>query len=143
MVEKLTRFIRRVDLAAFASHVGPGQISGCIWNLFIDENGRGCGAGMGPWPRSAVKAWQICYSYRAPLITALSWSEPGKKEDEPADPQLIAFARSAADELGLLFVDAHQLQALDIPWGELPPDAELRLDWSNKATGFNLLFYEY
>jgi hypothetical protein len=119
--------IREIEPAVRLEHHGPGQISGCTWDFHVNAEGKGPGRGTTPWPSSAVNRWRVALSYRGPFLTALSWSDPALPADQVTDPNL----------------DAHELRALEIPWEELRGDAEMRLDWSDVPTGFNLLFYEY
>jgi len=112
----------------------------------LDAQGRGVDISSGPgplWPKG-VRRWRIALSYRASLITAVSWSAPEKRDDDATDPELVELAKKIAADLSpLIYMDQHELRALEIPWDELQGDANMRLDWSETPNAFNLLFYEY
>jgi hypothetical protein len=134
--------LREVEPTVRLGHRGPGQISGCVWTLYVDGDGRGRGPRAGGWPDGAIAMWEVALSYRAPLITALSWSDPRLAADEMTCPRLVGLVQGMARTLGLTYVDAREMGEWEIPWDELKGDAELRLDYSETATAFNLLFYE-
>lgn len=110
-----------------------------LLGLWVDSLGKGSGS-VG-WP-PGTEHWRVVLSYCGPLITALSWTAEGQSEDTTTSPRLVALAESIAAELGLTYLDAHELRHCEIPWDEMTEEADLRLDWS-EPNAFNLLFYEY
>jgi hypothetical protein len=141
-----THFIVGIDRRVYAiepkvriQHQGPCEYSGCFWDFWVDSHGQGSGS-VG-WP-PGTEHWRVVLSYRAPLITALSWACEGQSEDTITSPRLVSFAKSIATEVGLIYLDAHELRHCEIPWDEMTEEADLRLDWS-EPNAFNLLFYEY
>ncbi len=145
-IDSIGSVLRELEPSVRISHHGPGEESGCTWQIYVDAAGKGVGARTGPWPRSAAGAWEVALSYRGPLITALSWSHPDRAEDVVTDARLVRFVTGIAADLGLTYADAHDLRRCVIPWetpDDLPPEVMNRLDWSSEANAFNLLFYEY
>ncbi|XVJ69750.1 MAG: hypothetical protein HEQ39_08905 [Rhizobacter sp.] len=142
----IDRKLHAIAASVCFEHHGPGHTSGCTWDLFVDEKGKVCDIASSPGPRwpKGVSRWRIALSYRASLITAISWSDPEKREDDVTDLKLVALAKEIATDLSpLIYMDQHELRALEIPWDELQGDANMRLDWSEMPNAFNLLFYEY
>lgn len=142
LIESVGCALRRIEPSARLWHHGPGQISGCTWNIFVDFEGKGLGSVGNPWPSDVWRAWCVALSYRGPFITALSWPEQGPA-DELTDPKLVQVVRGIAQSESLTYLDAHELMAWEVSWEELQGDAAMRLDWSDVPTAFNLLFYEY
>jgi hypothetical protein len=141
----IDRKLRLIEPTSCLLHHPPGRISGCTWNFLVDEKTQGCGlkSGLG-WPPNVVAEWRIALSYRASLITAISWSQPDKGEDAVTDPKLVALVKAIANDLSpLVYIDQHRLRAFEVSWEELQGDANMRLDWSETPNAFNLLFYEY
>jgi hypothetical protein len=143
LIERVGAALRDIEPTVRLRHHEPGQISGCTWDFYVDANARGVGARVGPWPTDAIAWWRVALSFRGGLITALSWSDPDLAEDQITDPKLVRLAEKIAQELRLIYLDAHELMALEIPWEDLQGDASNRLDWSEMPNAFNLLFYEY
>ena len=135
--------LRDVEPTVRLEHRGPGQISGCVWTFFVDEEGRGRGPRLDGWPVGAAAMWEVAFSYRGPFITALSWHDPKLPADKVTCPKLVRLVQKVARALGLTYLDAHEMGDWEIPWDELQGDAEMRLDYSDTATAFNLLFYEH
>jgi hypothetical protein len=142
-----TYFITGIDRRLFAieptvriQHHGPCMPSGCTWNFWVDAAGKGHGDRS--WP-AGVERWEVALSYRGPLITALSWSHAGQREDAVTNEKLVSLTKSLATDLGLTYLDAHKLSAYEIAWDELTAEANGRLDYADMPNAFNLLFYEY
>lgn len=126
-------------------HHGPGEESGCTWKVYVNASGQAVELFPNPWPSDAAHLWEISLSYRGPLITASSWSDPDRGPDAATDLKLVRFVMDVATQLGLVYVDAHSLRNCVVPWegpDDLPTEAMNRLDWSTEANAFNLLFYE-
>jgi hypothetical protein len=138
----IDRRLTAIDPKAKVEHHGPGRVSGCTWGLLVDAAGCGLSEWTDDWPEG-TEQWEIALSYRGPLITALSWKAYREPEDAVTSPRLVALARDIASQFHLNYLDAHELQNLEIPWDELQGDANMRLDWSDMPNAFNLLFYEY
>jgi hypothetical protein len=138
----IDRRLTAIDHKARVRHHGPGRVSGCTWDLLVDASGRGLSEWTDEWP-AGTERWEIALSYRGPLITALSWRAHLQAADTMTSPRLVALAGSIASQFNLNYLDAHELQGLEIPWDELQGDANMRLDWSEMPNAFNLLFYEY
>jgi hypothetical protein len=141
MIEAVGCKLRCIEPAVRLWHHGPAEISGCTWDLFVDEKGNGIGAVGNPWPAQVWRAWRVALSYRGPFITALSWPEQGPADDV-TDPRLVQLVEAIALSADLTYLDVHEAQSLEIPWEHLQGDASSRLDWSAMPTAFNLLFYE-
>ena len=148
----IDRAVVALDPEANFHHGGPGHTSGIFWGFYVAKNGY-------PSPRSRDnfsvdedERWVIAMSYRGPYITALSYHGLHRSEDRPGlitmvqdkitSPFLVAMTKRLAEELRLIYLDAHELRALEIPWDELQGDAADRLDYSEVPNAFNLLFYE-
>lgn len=149
----IDRAVVALDSEAKFHHGGPGRTSGIFWGFYVTKNGS-------PSPRNRTnfsidedERWEIAMSYRGPYITALSFHGVHRPEDHPGlitmvadkitSPSLVAMTKKLAQELRLIYLDAHELRALEIPWEELQGDAANRLDYSEMPNAFNLLFYEY
>jgi hypothetical protein len=138
----IDRRLTAIDPKAKVEHHGPRRVSGCTWGLLVDATGCGLSQWTDDWPEGTER-WEIALSYRGPLITALSWKTYREPEDAVTSPRLVALARDIASQFHLSYLDAHELQNLEIPWDDLQGDANMRLDWSDMPNAFNLLFYEY
>ena len=94
------------------------------------------------WARG-VNLWRVSLSYRGPLISAVSCSGGlSHGEDISTNPKLVALCISMAAELGLSYLDVHELRACVISWDEMTEEACERLDYSDMPNAFSLLFYE-
>lgn len=122
---------------------GPCDTSGIQWIFFAKNDGTRTDHDETNFVEGEDEKWEIALSYRGPFITALSWSDLNRSADSVTSPALVAMVKKMAEELRLTYLDAHELMDLEIPWDELQNDAEMRLDWSEMPTAFNLLFYEY
>lgn len=139
----IDRRLRSIEPTVDIEHSGPGHISGCSWTFLVNAQNQGIGNSFVGWPEGTVARWKVAFSYRGPFITALSWTSPSLPEDAPVSLQLVSLVQEIASSLNLTYLDAHELMACEIPMDELQGDAPLRLDWSDTANAFNLLFYEY
>lgn len=137
---EIDRRLHAVDPKSHVGHDGgPDLPSGCTWLLWVDAKGKSTES---PGWALGVERWKVALSYRGPLITALSWIREGEPPSDVTNSLLVALCRSLSADLGLTYLDAHELMQCEIPWDELTEEAGGRLDWS-EANAFNLLFYEY
>ena len=145
-VEKLIeidRVLYAIDPRLRFSEGGPGHISGCSWLFFTTPNGQPSKRGYEKFVVGTDERWKVAASYRGPFLTAISQRDLTQRADATPSPALVQLVKKLGADLGLVYFDARELMALEIPWDELQNDAEMRLDWSEMPNAFNLLFYEY
>lgn len=140
---KTDRVVCSLDSNPHFDRHPPAENSGCSWTFLAKRDGTRTAHDDASFVVGEDERWQIALSYRGPFITALSWSDLDKREDQVTSPALVSMVKKLADDLRLTYLDAHELRALEIPWDELQGNAEARLDWSEMPNAFNLLFYEY
>jgi hypothetical protein len=140
-IVEIDRQLRSIDDAAEFDQPGGAHVSGCTWDLWMNQYGDRLTKVERSIP--SPPRWRVALSFRGPLLTALSWSRPNDFEDKVTCEPLVALVKKLATQLRFTYLDAHELRALEIPWDELQGDANLRLDWSDSPNAFNLLFYEY
>lgn len=149
----IDRAVVALDPKANFHHGGPGRTSGIFWGFYVTKKGAPTPRDRSNFSIDEDERWEIAMSYRGPYITALSHHGVHRPEDRPdlitlvmdktTSPSLVAMTKKLAQELRLIYLDAHELMALEIPWHELQGDAADRLDYSEMPNAFNLLFYEY
>jgi hypothetical protein len=140
---KIDRVLYAIDPRLKFSEGGPGHVSGCSWLFLTTPEGKPSKRGYEEFVVGTDERWEVAASYRGPFLTALSWTDIAVSADKITSPALVAMTKKLAQELGLVYFDAHELMALEIPWDELQGNAEMRLDFSEMPSAFNLLFYEY
>lgn len=140
---RIDRTVCAIDSKPFFDRHPPGENSGCSWTFLAKRDGSQTTHDDASFVVGEDERWRIALSYRGPFITALSWRDIDNREDVVTSPVLVDMVKKLAQDLGLTYLDAHELRDLEIPWDELQNDAEMRLDWSEMPTAFNLLFYEY
>ena len=144
LIERIGDTLRAIEPQTRLRHTGgSGQISGCLWDFYVNSHAQGVGPKRVPWPANASRAWEVALSYRGPFVTATSWTDESSPPDEITDPKLVQLVEEIARSERLTYLDAHEAQAWTFTWDELQGDASMRLDWSDTPTAFNLLFYEY
>ena len=139
----IDRAVVALDPKPFLDRGGPGAISGIAWIFLVRADGTRTAHDDASFVVGEDERWKIALSYRGPFVTALSWRDIDKREDAVTSPALVAMVKNLAEKLPLIYLDAHELRALEIPWDELQNNAEMRLDYSEMPNAFNLLFYEY
>ena len=139
---KIDRAVCAIDSKPHFDRHPPGENSGCSWTFIARKDGTRSDSDDHSFVAGEDERWQIALSYRGPFITALSWSDLDKREDQVTSPALVSMVKKLAEDLRLTYLDAHELMALAIPWDELKGDAVDRLDHSEMPNAFNLLFYE-
>lgn len=140
---KIDRALYAIDQRLKFSEIGPGQISGCTWLLVTTPSGKRSESGYESFQPGIDERWELAASYRGPFLTAISQRDLSKREDRETSPALVELAQQLANELNLVYLDAHELRAMEIPWEDLQGDSANRLDYSEMPSAFNLLFYEY
>ncbi|MGC4396391.1 hypothetical protein [Hydrogenophaga sp. T2] len=152
-VIRIDRAVMALDPEAEISNGGPGERSGIQWSFLVTKNGQPTPRKLQEFLTGEDEQWQIALSYRGPLITAISFQGERRAGNRPdlihmmadkvTSPALVAMTKKLADDLRLVYLDAGELMALEIPWDELQGNAADRLDYSEMPNAFNLLFYEY
>jgi hypothetical protein len=140
---KIDRVLYAIDPRLKFSEGGPGHVSGCSWLFLTTPEGKPSKRGYEEFVVETDERWEVAASYRGPFLTAISQRDLAQREDQTPSPALVQLVKKLAADLGLVYLDAHELRALEIPWDELQGDAEARLDYSEMPNAFNLLFYEY
>ena len=139
---KIDRVLYAIDPRLKFSEGGPGQVSGCSWMFLTTPEGKPSKRGYEEFVVGTDERWTSAASYRGPFLTALSQRDLEQREDQTPSPALVQLVKKLAENLRLIYLDAHELRALEIPWEELQNNAEMRLDWSEMPNAFNLLFFE-